>query len=163
MSRFVRATLLPSLAALIAAITLPGLQRVVASLWALYVTACGLFLLRSYVASLVGRSRFEAVLQPDIPRTARPEDLERLERALGWRTYSPQDFDYEVRPLLRQLIVHNARSRRGVELIPDATAGTGVIDDELVAVAAGVPAEDLFGDAVRTRDLDRLLEKIESM
>jgi hypothetical protein len=161
MTSLIRATLLPTIVAVVTAVTLPGLQRVIASLWALYVTACGLLFLSSYVGSLVKSSRFEAALTADPKPRARPEDLVRLEHSLGWRAYSPRDFDYEVRPLLRELIVHRARSRRGIELLPDTRAGAGVIDGELLDLVTGKSVEQLYGGTVNTIDIDRCLKKIE--
>jgi hypothetical protein len=163
MTSLIRATLLPTIVAVVAAVTVPGLQRVVVSLWALYVTACGLFFLSSYVGSLVKSSRFEAALATDPKPRTRPEDLVRLEHSLGWRAYSPRDFDYEVRPLLSELIVHRARSRRGIELLPDTRAGAGVIDEELIDLASGKSVEELYGGTVNTNDISRCLSKIEQL
>jgi len=162
MTSLIRWTLLPTVVAVVIAVTLPGLQRVVASLWALYFTACGLVFLSSYVGSLVKPSRFDAALATAPKPCPRPEDLVRLEHSLGWRTYSPRDFDYEVRPLLRDLILHGARSRRGIELLADVHVASGVIDDELIDLVAGKPVE-LYGDRVRTTDIDRCLKKIEQI
>jgi hypothetical protein len=163
MTSLIRATLLPTIVAVVTAVTVPGLQRVVASLWALYVTTCGLFFLSSYVGSLVKSSRFEAALATGPKPRARPEDLVRLEHSLGWRSYSPRDFDYEVRPLLRELIVHRARSRRGIELLPDTRTGAGVIDEELIDLASGKSVEELYGGTVNTNDISRCLRKIEQL
>jgi hypothetical protein len=163
MTSLIRATLLPTIVAVVTVVTVPGLQRVVAPLWALYATACGLFFLSSYVGSLVRSSRFEAALTTNPKSPARPEDLVRLEHSLGWRAYSPRDFDYEVRPLLRELIVHGARSRRGIELLPDTRVGAGVIDDELIDLVAGKSVQQLYGGRVNTADIDRCVKKIEQM
>jgi hypothetical protein len=163
MTRFIRATLLPTIAAVVTAVTAPGLQQVVASLWALYITACVLFFLSSYVGSLVKRSRFDAALTTEPNPRARPEDLLRLEHSLGWRAYSPRDFDFEVRPLLRELILHGARSRRGIDLRSGTRVGAGVIDDELIDLVSDKSVEELYGDTVTTTDIDRCVQKIEQM
>ena len=57
----------------------------------------------------------DAVLHHPPPRPARPSDLEKLERSLGWRTYDAAEFDARVRPLLGELIRHRGGTEADVE------------------------------------------------
>ena len=81
----------------------------------------------------------DAVLHRPSPRAARPSDLEKLERSLGWRTYESAEFDVRVRPLLSDLIRHRGGSEADVE--------------------------EILGhhERITTPDLDRMVGRIEAL
>ena len=86
----------------------------------------------------------------------RPEDLEQLERTLGWRVYSKRDFDHRVRPLLERLLTYKVLASRGA---PPADAGNEI--DELLRTDADATRSQPEGGRVATADLARLIGYIE--
>ena len=107
---------------------------------------------------------FDRVLAEEEPVTHVPEDLRRLERGLGWMSYEPGYFDFRVRPILKELIVHRARERLDIDLSGDLAAGVGRIDPELLNLVSDKKAEHLYGSRnIETRDLDRMITRIEAL
>lgn len=97
------------------------------------------------------RSLFESVLRRPGRNHARPADLERCERMLSWRRYSPRDFDHHLRPVLLGLLRHRL------------TLSSAPLDPELTALLEGTPAEETYGKGVSTVDLERIVLTIESL
>jgi hypothetical protein len=56
------------------------------------------------------RSPFDDLAAPE-PSVARPGDLGRLERMLGWKEYSAQDFDHRVAPVLTRILTSRLAAR----------------------------------------------------
>src|SRR5687767_8444638 len=92
----------------------------------LAVLAYGLLEINAGNRSLVKEAAaFDRVLAEEDPAIHVPEDLRRLERGLGWMSYEPGYFDFRVRPILKELIVHRARERLDIDLSEDLSAGVG--------------------------------------
>jgi hypothetical protein len=96
-------------------------------------------------------SPFESVLVRRGRARSRPADLERCERMLSWRRYSPRDFDHHIRPLLLGLLRHRL------------TTSSSPLDPELTALMDGTPAAETYGQGVSTADLERIVLAIESL
>lgn len=88
---------------------------------------------------VVHASVVDAVLHRPERRPVRPSDLERLERALGWRSYEAAEFDVRVRPLLDDLVRHRGGSEREADAILS------------------------HGERVTTEDIRRMVSRIESL
>jgi hypothetical protein len=136
-----------SLLALAMGTTFPDLRGEVIALWTLLVMAYALVLLGDRIGSLVLRSRFDRALVPPKKTTSRPEDLQRCEHSFGWRSYSPRDFDHELRPQLTALIAQGSKQI--------------VIEDELPALDRSGDYDSDSRPSIRTQDLTRLIDKIE--
>jgi hypothetical protein len=133
----------------------PGRAHAIVAAWAVGMLAWGLMRAVGAVRSLTAdvTSGFDRTLA-DVRRTAaRPEDLARCERILGWKNYQARDFDHHVRPLLRTLIEHRLGAR----------GARAALDPELVAVMGSADAETIYGDNVTTADVERVLESIERL
>lgn len=101
-------------------------------------------------------------LERDLPPPSRPEDLVRFERELGWRAYSQPEFAVNVAPVLARVLRARARARYGPAVAEDLQALRSRIDPALWSVID--PADvDREGPPVRTRDVARLLDLIESV
>jgi hypothetical protein len=70
----------------------------------------------------------------------RPTDLEKLERALGWRVYDGAEFDARVRPLLANLIEHRGGSEAEAEAILDHRER--ITTDDIELMVTGIEALD---------------------
>lgn len=90
-------------------------------------------------------SIFEAALSSWQPPTARPSDLEAIERALGWRSYSGPEYDHRVRPVLRRAAA--------------ARLGSAPPPDQLAALMSDVPTSD----TVRTPQIAASVAEIEGL
>ena len=88
----------------------------------------------------------------------RPEDLEQLERILGWRVYSRRDFDHRVKPLLERLLTYRLRASGRV-----LQTDVGDEIDALLSAEMGPPATPGHPDERRfaTTDLARIIGHIE--
>jgi hypothetical protein len=139
-----------SLAAVAAGATFPDLRGPVAAGWALIVLAYVLLVVTSSIRLLVGDSRFERALQSLPADTERPADLTRVERSFGWKSYSARDFDHEIRPVLCSLVEPQASRRTK-------------LDPELRALSSERPAAELYGNVIRTPDIERMVTKIEAL
>lgn len=69
------------------------------------------------LAALSGLKRrspsvFEEALHLSGGLAPRPADLEALERALGWRTYSGAEYDHRVRPILRRSAIQRLGDKK---------------------------------------------------
>lgn len=80
-------------------------------------------------------SIFEEALRTRPPTRARPADLEALERAFGWRTYSGPEYDHRVRPILRYFAVRrlgtNQPSERLARLVGEHQTSESVRTQEI--------------------------------
>lgn len=91
------------------------------------------------------RSVFEAALVSWSPAPDRPMDLQKLERSLGWKSYSAAEYDNRVRPVLRRA----ASSRLGQAEPPG----------ELARLMSDVPTEG----SVATSDIEAIVTQIERL
>ena len=142
----------------------PSRRALILTLWILAFAAYGLLELNGWSKRMVQRdSRFDRILDSVPGERFAPEDLKRLERGFGWMSYEPSYFDFRVRPVLRELIVHRAK-RRGIDLEADYEAGIGAINDELMNLVGKRKAEALYGTHnLTTQDLIRLIDEIEAI
>ncbi|MDQ3987166.1 MAG: hypothetical protein M3280_11810 [Actinomycetota bacterium] len=143
----------------------PTRRALTLTLLVLTLAAYGLLELNGWSKRMVLRdSRFDRMLESVPGERLVPEDLKRLERALGWMSYEPSYFDFRVRPILRELIVHRAKRDRGIDLETDYEAGIGEIKDELMNLVGKKKAETLYGTRnLTTGDLIRLIDEIEAI
>lgn len=152
-------------AAIVAGVMLPHAAGAIAATWTLLVLAVGSFALTSTTRRAIDvlPPGFDRVVRRRTRPVARPEDLERLERSLGWKTYEPREFDNRVRPLLRELITARARDRFGVDAVGDPQGARVVMDPELVDLAGDVRAKDLYNRALTTDDIMDIVTRIERL
>jgi len=90
-------------------------------------------------------SVFESALGSSHTTADRPTDLEKLERSLGWMSYSAAEYDNRVRPVLRRA----ASSRLGQADPPPA----------LTQLMSEVPTEG----SVTTSDIEAIVTQIERL
>ncbi len=103
-------------------------------------------------------SEFDDVLRPVRSERPRPEDLQRAERVFGWKSYSPDDFEHRIRPLVQRLIRVGVLARGGSDPAGDPEAAAS-LPGRLHDVAVGPPAETSFD----TRDLEAIVGEIEAL
>ncbi len=157
--RVLGAVILVTVIAAGAMATFPGRTALILTVWILALLACGLS------AQLVGArglgkgspSRFEQVMAARHEKAGRPEDLRRSERVCGWGIYEPRDFDFHVRPLLKELIAFRLEDRGGTlrHATPD--------DTELRTLAGPRSAEEIYDRTMTTADLERIIGSIETL
>jgi hypothetical protein len=146
-----------TLAAVAALITFPSHRPVIAVSWTLAVLAGALWIVTSTSRRLTGgQSSFDAALQRRHPPVERPDDLARCERAFGWKVYSPKDFDFHVRPHLRDMIVGASGGRERAD-------ASERLDPLLSSLLSDAPADELFEKNVTTADIAALLDRIEAL
>jgi hypothetical protein len=152
-------------ASFVAGTVYPAQRELIAAVTIVVLLAACLLALNARVRGLVAprRSRFEDALRASERRPGRPDDLERCERGLGWRVYSPRDFDHHVRPLLRALILHRVKDRLGIDLEAVETPAAGAVDAELLALAGGEKADALYDRNIDTRDIARVVGRLEAL
>ncbi len=109
---------------------------------------------RPLMALRRARSPFEAALATPPPQEARPGDLERIERALGWGSYSAEDFDHRVRPLLARALQARVGRRRA------AAAAEEDLPDELVLVSRGARGN---ARTIDTPTIERIVDRLEEL
>jgi hypothetical protein len=92
----------------------------------------------------------------------RPEDLERIERRLGWGRYAQGDFNYRVRPLLRRLVAHRLRERHRIDVEAEPDGARPLVSDELwdLVIVKEPPESERV---IRTDDIARMVDEIEEM
>jgi hypothetical protein len=105
-------------------------------------------------ARLTQRSWLDATRLRPAPEPKRPEELARFERSFGWKSYSPRDFDFEVRPALRRILETRTR------LAHMTGSPTPLDDPELARVAGDEPTERTSGRSITTQDIARIVDKI---
>ena len=157
--RVLGVTVLVSAVAAGAVATFPGRIALILSLWILALLACGLGALLAGARKLSrgSPSRFEQAVAARHEKAGRPEDLRRSERVCGWRIYEARDFDFHVRPLLKELIAFRLEERTGT--LDDATPD----DPELRQLAGPRSAEEIYDRAMTTADLERIIGRIEAL
>ena len=151
--------------AIAVAVILPDRRHEVLMFWVLTMLAYGLMEINSHNRLLLREANaFDRVLHTEEREHLVPEDLRRLERGLGWMSYEPSYFDFRVRPLLRELIVHRVRERLDIDLDKDLSAGAGRVDAELLNLVSKRKADELYGRRnIETPDLDRMITRIEAL
>jgi hypothetical protein len=89
------------------------------------------------------------------PRTpSRPADLESLERALGWKIYTDEEFAHRVAPLLYALARRRLEERAGVDLAREPERAPKLIRHYLLGRAP---------ERVGTADLTAIVNEIEGI
>ncbi|MDQ4144527.1 MAG: hypothetical protein M3198_12430 [Actinomycetota bacterium] len=163
--RVIATTIFLTVVAVTVGTIFPGRRQTALLLWVMAMLGYALLELNSRSRALVReRSGFDRLLEESINEPIAPEDLRRLERGLGWMTYEPSYFDFRVRPILRELIVHRARERRGIDLEDDPSAAVGRIDRELLDLASSRKAEEIYGtENIKTGDIARMVTRIEAL
>lgn len=116
----------------------------------------------AYRLSSASSSAWERVRHVPEPVVQRPDDLERIERRLGWGRYAQGDFNYRVRPLLRRLVSHKLRERHRVDLVEQPEAARAHVSAELwgLVIAKEPPESDRV---IRTDDIVRMVDEIEGI
>lgn len=103
-----------------------------------------------------------ASLVPPAPAPARPDDLVRLERLLGWKVYSRAEFDVRVAPVLARVLAARAKKRFGIDVAADPERARELVDPELWDLVD--PSHpDHEGPNVTTRDIAHLVDRIEAV
>ena len=158
-------TIFLSLTAAVLAIVYPDRRHTIMLIWVLALMAYGLLESNARTRVLVReRSRFERLLEDPVDEPLVPEDLKRLERALGWMTYEASYFDFRVRPILRRLIHHRVLERLGVDLNADPSGVVGRVDPEILDLASERKAAELYGARnIETPDIARMITRIEGI
>ena len=105
---------------------------------------------------------FERAMRRPERSPNRPEDLARLERALGWGVYEPADFEVRVRPLLRSLIAGRLADRRGIDLERQPGEAARALGPELWEIARP-SGETSVGANVDTAYISALVSRIEEL
>jgi hypothetical protein len=137
-----------SIAAVVMGATFPDIRGALLALWSLIVVAYLLVLLGDKIGTLILKSRFDRVLAPGPTVISRPDDLQRCEHSFGWRSYSPRDFDHEIRPQLAAIILHKSKNQRvDVELMNVATSSFDTRDE----------------GSIRTGEIARIVDQIERL
>ncbi len=103
-----------------------------------------------------------ASLLPPAPAPARPDDLVRLERLLGWKVYSRAEFDVRVAPVLAPVVAARVKKRFGVEVAADPERARELVDPDLWALV-DPSRQDHEGPNVTTRDIADLVDRIEAV
>ncbi len=94
----------------------------------------------------------------------RPDDLIRVERIVGWRSYDALDFDRRVRPFLRQMLSYRLRAGYGIDPDHDPEAARAVLPPQLAQLVEGSSNPDPFaGVRVDARLVSALLSQIEEL
>jgi hypothetical protein len=138
-----------SIAAVAMGATFPDIRGALFALWSLIVVAYLLVLLGDKIGPLVLKSRFDRVLTPGPTVLSRPDDLQRCEHSFGWRSYSPRDFDHEIRPQLAAIILHKSKNRR--------------VDVELMDVATSSFEDTRNEQSIRTGEIAQIVDQIERL
>lgn len=94
----------------------------------------------------------------------RPDDLVKVERILGWRSYDARDWHRRVRPLLKELVCYRVRARYGVDPQEDPEAARRFLPPELVDVLGISGEKDPYGTArIHARFVSKLVTQIEEL
>jgi hypothetical protein len=161
------------LAALVAAAVFPGWRdRAIAFAVVTVFVFAVVTLLRAAARTLPPEaSVFDEVAAPRKRPAGRPEDLKRLERLLGWKSYSKPEFDHRIGPLLRELTGYRLRASGTADLERDPQAARRHMSQDLWDIVTGPAARRDFGaprtapegEHMSTEDMARLLGEIESL
>jgi hypothetical protein len=92
--------------------------------------------------------------------TGRPNDLERLERTFGWKSYSPVDYDHMVRPRVARLLAHQLRAKKGVDLDLRPEVARTMVSDRTWALAS---PDESTQEKVDTAAIERVIAEIEGI
>ncbi len=93
----------------------------------------------------------------------RPGDLARFETLFGWTAYDARDFRYQLRPTLRRLIRHRLLEVRGVDIDDPAVDEDRYIPRHLSWVTEADGWPEGGGRAIRTADLEAIVDSIEEL
>lgn len=151
-------------AALVAAIAAPGRRGAVVSAAIIAILAEAMLELTRVARPSAAPTApdWDRFRSPASPGHIRPSDLQRLERALGWGRYSAADFNYQVRPVLRGLLVSRLRERHGVDLDAQPPPARPALSPELCETVV-LRREPTDGRVIQTRDVERLVTEIEAL
>lgn len=147
-----------------AAVLLPGHRE--ASVGAGVMTLLAVLLVETgrlaYRVSRASGSSWERVRRVPSAKIERPEDLERIERRLGWGQYSSGDFNYRVRPMLRRLAAARLRDAHGISLEEDGEKARSVASADLwdYVIAKQPPGAERV---ITTADIARLVDDLEEL
>lgn len=161
-SRLIATSATLSIVAVGAGIIFPEGRPTITVVWTLAMAAYALLELNSASRSLLSsHSRFDALLKTAIEEPGVPEDLKRMERALGWMSYEPDYFDFRVRPIIKELVEHRLAKQSGE---PDKGTVSPVLDPELQTLLGPRKGREIYGTQnLTTVDLSRLVGKIEDL
>jgi hypothetical protein len=145
-------------------VSLPDQRLLVLVAWAIVMLCYSTTLVYIFARRLTvtAGSPFDKTLRQAQRSPARPEDLKRSERLLGWKVYASRDFDYHVRPHLRELTSERAL-RRSPHFGIDTNPSRLVDDPELQSLLGDAGGEELYGETVATEDIARIVSKIEQL
>ena len=148
------------LAAGVAAAMLPFARAAIAAAASLVIVALVAAQVIAWSGSLraTAPSAYERALKRPNELPERPPDLEELERALGWGSYSRRDFDHRVKPVLERLVSYKLMSAGGAEA--HRPAGEGLLEPERDASGTARGSQEPWID---TPALARLLDRIEAL
>jgi hypothetical protein len=103
-------------------------------------------------------SLFDRALQTFAPAPERPADLAAIERAFGWKSYAPDEFDSRIRPVIQRLAERRLMDRRGIDLASDPKGAASYLGPHLRAVLV-----DRRETRVDTPQIATLIEEVEAL
>lgn len=144
-------------------VLLPGERGVLVAAGALFLLAAASVaaVASAWRARPARPSPFDSLESP-APRPARPDDLVRLERVLGWKAYSRAEFGATVAPVLGRILTARVEERFGVDAVSDPERARSLVQPELWGLLdrSYLPAS---GSSVTTRDIAYLVDLIEAV
>lgn len=107
----------------------------------------------------------------DRDEVGRPEDLLRLERLLGWKTYSRLEFEHRAGPVMRRLAAYRLRAAGLADLEADPAAARRLLTPRLWEIVTSPGARRDYaaeerspgGEAVTTGDIAAMLDELEGL
>jgi hypothetical protein len=115
----------------------------------------GVDLFRSLRKMRPASSPFDRALRSERPVPARPADLVAIERAFGWRNYSPDEFEQRIKPVLVKLHRHVVMERHG--------ASPEDAPDRFFPPPLERLRSDRPGDPITTEGLVKIVDAIERL
>jgi hypothetical protein len=166
--RLVRFPLFLTALLILTTIALPGRTGEAFRAYVLVLAAWGLtHLLVALHASRPepGPSPVDLALQPSVPRAARIEEIERIQREVAIAQTTSFDFHFRLRPTLRRIASELLRSRRGIDLDADPERARRALGEETweLVRADRPPPDDRFGPGVDRAVLHRVVDSLEAI
>ena len=109
--------------------------------------------------SFAQTSVFDEALRRPRLRPSRPSDLEALERILGWRLYSPEEFDHRLRPLIVRIARRLVLERHGVDAAVAPEAAAAHLSPRLGSILRGEETRGTTG----TPELTEIVRELEAL